>query len=119
MSLLLRSSSLNCSNILPRLLAPLPRHTPQNVSFQLFPSISGRLPVCSSISRSWGSWNFCCMRDRITSTLRVSQFWSKSRMIPRLPPACLAFPGVSLAAIFCLVSGSLVLAAWKACSTVG
>ena len=40
-------------------------------------------------------------------------------MMPRLPPARLALPGVSLAAILRFVSGSLVLAAWKACSTVG
>jgi len=50
----------------------------------------------------------------------VSHFaWSKSGRIPRLPPARLALPGVSLLAMIPLVMGSLVLAAWNACSIVG
>ncbi len=82
--------------ISPNQFWPLPLHTPQNVSFQVFPSIRIESPVfCNSIINV-GALNFISIISRI---MVVRMSFHPSRSFTFLP-AALALAGVGRLAIF-------------------
>lgn len=114
---------LNCYSVLrilikinPRVFLPFPRHTPQNVSFHVFPSSRMASPVAFNFAaRSGCVLNFLFRHTVIAEIFMVSQ---SSRSFT-FRPARLACPGVANSAILFLSAVSSVLYAWNACSTVG
>ena len=107
--------SLVSIRILPSQFWPFPLQTPQNVSFQVFPSIKVASPVfCSSVI-SVGFVNFISIISRMM-VVRISFHPSRNCTFR---PAALALAGVARLAIFWRSVWSSVLAAWNACSTVG
>jgi tetratricopeptide (TPR) repeat protein len=114
-ALAVRISPLTSMSSRPSMFSPRPRHTPQNVSPQVLPSASAASPVSSKASANAGSLNLLRSSSRMIPTFASSQSgrsWS-------VRPSFLLLSGAPASRTLARTSGSSVLAAAKACSTLG
>eukprot|EP00966_Prymnesium_polylepis_P334092 7389489-Prymnesium_polylepis.1 len=111
-----RISTRSSMSNLPSWLLPVPRLTPQKDSPHSLPAIRFLFSVLSSRSRSAASRrNLSRSSACISGTRRRSQSLGSASL---LPSACASLGDLALR-ISSAASGSVALAAWKACSTLG